>query len=106
MAAKTQPFMSTVHEAVAALKWSCYHSGGAHTAPQSFIEPSCVVLPTDEYMRFTAQKGFDFIAKKDYVVLDFHRQPLHALAFRAYREDSRHDIEPLKQYISSTLSLQ
>ena len=48
-------------------------------------------------MLFMVQEGFYFVGRKDYVLLNFNIEPLQALAFRAYQEDSRYAIEPLKQ---------
>ena len=45
------------------------------------------------------QDGFDFIGRKDYVFMNFHMEPMEALTVRAYQEDSRHAIQPLKQYV-------
>ena len=82
--------MPAVHEEAAALEWSCYYNGGVNATLQSFVGPAYVVLSSDEYVRFMAQEGFDFIGRKGDVLLNIHMEPLQALAFRAYQQDSRH----------------
>ena len=45
------------------------------------------------------QDGCDFIGRKDFVFMNFHIEPMEALTFSSFQEDSLHGSQALKQYV-------
>ena len=62
--------------------------------------PAYAVLSPDEFMRFMTHNGSDFVRRKEDDFMNFHVEPMEALTFKAYQEDSQHASKPLRQHVT------
>ena len=46
-----------------------------------------------------SQNAFNFIGRRAYTFMNCHVEPMDALSFRAYREDSKHALQCHDQYV-------